>query len=121
VIGVSASDAARSMIVRMQAALREGAVAEDVLMQVTFAPFRTLDIALSEELCGCSKCVRYVAVFALGCSTRIQGACLNKDANWGCATQTAVAARSLPPAVVWVKALRQQPRFVLQRLAISSR
>jgi hypothetical protein len=34
----------------MQAALPEGTVAEDVLMQVTFAPFRTLDIALSEVL-----------------------------------------------------------------------
>lgn len=34
----------------MQAALREGPVVADVLMQVTFAPFRTLDIALSEVL-----------------------------------------------------------------------
>jgi hypothetical protein len=38
------------MIVRMRAALREGPVTEDVLMQETFAPFRTLDIALSEML-----------------------------------------------------------------------
>jgi hypothetical protein len=50
VIGVSASDAARSVIVRTQAPLQEGAVAEDVLTQVMFALFQTLDIALSEVL-----------------------------------------------------------------------